>query len=99
LLLLGPAVPAASGASDGLVGHVRVGGGPRKDVVIWLLGVPGTRTTSGYADLVVHRPGARIRVWRTVAGSRGVVHQAGQLTQRERTAFDFGVTGSWRRDF
>jgi plastocyanin len=41
LLLLGPAVPGASGASDGLVGHVRVGSGPQKDVVIWLPGVPG----------------------------------------------------------
>jgi hypothetical protein len=98
----------------------------------WLGGQPfeGTRTTGGYADLIVHRPamgpvtaflraerlaydaapprdlythrytaGARIRAWRTIAASLGVVHQAGQLTQRERTAFDIGITGSWRRDF
>jgi hypothetical protein len=98
----------------------------------WLGGQPfeGTRTTGGYADLIVHRPvmgpvtafaraerlaydaappralvthrytaGARIRVWRTIAASFGVVHQAGQLTQRERTAFDVGISGSWRRDF
>jgi hypothetical protein len=98
----------------------------------WLGGQPfdDTRTTGGYADVIVHRPsmgpvtafaraerlaydarpphdlythrytgGARIRVWRTIAASAGVVHQAGELTQSRRTAFDLGFTGSWRRDF
>jgi hypothetical protein len=98
----------------------------------WLGGQPfdGTRTTGGYADLIVHRPamgpitafaraerlayaaedpfdlythrytaGARIRLWRTIAMSMGVVHQAGQQTQTSPTAFDIGLTGSWRRDF
>ena len=98
----------------------------------WLGGQPfeGTRTTGGYADLIVHRPamgpvtafgraerlvydaippfalsthrytaGARIRLWRTVALSTGVVYQGGQLTQHRRTAFDFGLSGSWRRNF
>jgi hypothetical protein len=52
-------------------------------------------------DLYTHRyaVGARIRLWRTLAASVGVVHQAGELTQRDRTAFDVGITGSWRRDF
>ena len=98
----------------------------------WLGGQPfdGTRTTGGYADLVVHRPmmgpvtafaraerlaydadppfalythrysaGTRIRVWRTLALSTGVMHQAGQLTERRATAFDVGLSGSWRRAF
>lgn len=98
----------------------------------WIGGQPfeGTRTTGGYADLIVHRPamgpvtlfgraerlayeadpprdlythrytaGARIRLWRTIAASVGVVHQAGERTQRDRTALDVGVTGSWRKDF
>lgn len=98
----------------------------------WLGGQPfdGTRTTGGYADLVVHRPfmgpitalvraerlaydaappfalsshrysaGARIRLWKTVAASVGVVHQAGQITQRRRTALDVGLTGSFRQDY
>ena len=98
----------------------------------WLGGQPfdGTRTTGGYADLIVHRPamgpitaiaraerlaydarpphdlythrytaGARIRLWRTLAASASVVHQAGELTQGRRTALDLGLTGSWRRDF
>lgn len=98
----------------------------------WIGGQPfeGTRTTGGYADVLVHRPrmgpitafvraerlayaadpehelythrytaGARVRVWRTLAVSTGVVHQAGQLTQRRATVFDLGVTGSWRRAF
>lgn len=98
----------------------------------WIGGQPfeGTRTTGGYADVLVHRPrmgpitafaraerlayaadpahelythrytaGARVRVWRTLAVSTGVVHQAGQLTQRQATVFDLGVTGSWRRTF
>ena len=43
--------------------------------------------------------GARIRMWKTVALSVGVVHQAGQQTQRRRTAVDVGVTGSLRRDY
>jgi hypothetical protein len=96
----------------------------------WIGGQPfeGTRTTGGYADLLIHRPmmgpvtafaraerlaydanpphalythryttGARIRLWRTLALSAGVAHQAGQLTQRRRTAFDLGISGSWRR--
>lgn len=96
----------------------------------WIVGQPfeGTRTTGGYADVLVHRPGmgpitafgraerlaytadpphalythrytagARIRVWRTVALSAGIVHQGGQITQARPTAFDLGITGSWRR--
>jgi hypothetical protein len=98
----------------------------------WLGGQPfeGTRTTGGYADVLIHRPGmgpitafaraerlayaanpphelythryaagARIRVWRTLAVSAGVVHQAGRLTQARATVFDLGMTGSWRRTF
>lgn len=98
----------------------------------WLAGRPfdGTRTTGGYADLIVHRPfmgpvtalvraerlaydaappralyshrysaGARVRLWKTVAVSAGVVHQAGQVTQSRRTAFDIGLTGSFRQDY
>jgi hypothetical protein len=98
----------------------------------WLGGQPfdRTRTTGGYADLIVHRPsmgpvtafgraerlayeaqpprdlythrytaGARVRLWRTIAASVGLVHQAGELTQTRRTAVDFGVTGSYRRSF
>jgi len=98
----------------------------------WLRGQPfdGTRTTGGYADLIVHRPfmgpvtalvraerlayeaepphalyshrysvGARVRLWKAVAVSAAVVHQAGQITQHRRTAFDVGLTGSFRRDY
>jgi hypothetical protein len=98
----------------------------------WLGGQPfdGTRTTGGYADVIVHRPGmgpvtafaraerlaydaapphdlythryttgARIRLWRTLAASAGIVHQAGDLTQSRRTALDLGLSGSWRRNF
>jgi hypothetical protein len=52
-------------------------------------------------DLYTHRytGGARVRVWRAIAASFGVVHQAGELTQVKRTVIDVGVTGSWRRDF
>ena len=52
-------------------------------------------------DLYTHRyaAGARIRLWRTVAASIAIVHQAGELTQRQRTALDFGLTGTWRKDF
>lgn len=96
----------------------------------WIGGQPfdGTRTTGGYADLLVHRPGmgpvtalaraerlayaadppfalythrytagARLRIWRTLALSAGVAHQAGQITQTRPTVFDLGVSGSWRR--
>jgi plastocyanin len=42
LLLLGAVVARASGGADALVGRVRVGGGPQKDVVVWLRGVPET---------------------------------------------------------
>ncbi|MEZ5288247.1 MAG: hypothetical protein R2712_26295 [Vicinamibacterales bacterium] len=51
--------------------------------------------------LASHRylAGARVRVWQTVAVSAGVVHQAGQLTQRRRTAVEIGLTGVWRRGF
>ncbi|MGE0462529.1 MAG: hypothetical protein AB7Q16_14270 [Vicinamibacterales bacterium] len=98
----------------------------------WLAGQPfdGTRTTGGYADVIVHRPfmgpvtalaraerlaydaapphalysqrysaGARVRLWKSVAVSAGVVYQAGQVTQRRRTALDLGLTGSFRRDY
>jgi hypothetical protein len=52
-------------------------------------------------DLHTHRytAGARVRLWRTIAASLGIVHQAGERTQRDRTALDIGLTGSWRRDF
>jgi len=43
--------------------------------------------------------GARIRLWKTVAASVGIAHQAGQITQRRRTAFDVGLTGSFRQDY
>jgi hypothetical protein len=43
--------------------------------------------------------GARIRLWKTVAASVGVAHQEGQFTQRRRTAFDVGLTGSFRQDY
>jgi hypothetical protein len=41
----------------------------------------------------------RIRLWKGLATSVGVSHQAGQLTQTRRTAFDLGVTYSARHDF
>jgi hypothetical protein len=52
-------------------------------------------------DLYTHRytAGARIRIWNTIAASFGLVHQAGELTQRDRTAFDAGITAAWRMDF
>jgi len=52
-------------------------------------------------DLYTHRytGGARVRVWRTISVSAGLVHQAGQQTQAKRTALDVGITGSWRRNF
>jgi hypothetical protein len=52
-------------------------------------------------DLYTHRytGGARVRVWRTISVSAGLVHQAGQQTQARRTALDVGLTGSWRRNF
>jgi hypothetical protein len=120
-------------------GHARFGGVDarwmRGGVLLrgeWLGGQPfdGTRTTGGYADLILHRPfmgpvtalvraerlaydaappralyshrysaGARVRLWKTVAATVGVVHQAGQVTQRRRTAVDVGITGSIRRDY
>ena len=43
--------------------------------------------------------GVRVRLWKTLAASVGIVHQGGQLTQRRRTAFDVGLTGSLRRDY
>jgi hypothetical protein len=43
--------------------------------------------------------GMRVRLWRGLATSVGVVHQAGQLTQGRRTALDVGVTYAARRDF
>ena len=44
--------------------------------------------------LQTHRywAGARIRLWKGLATSAGVGHQAGQATQRRRTALDLGVT-------
>jgi hypothetical protein len=51
--------------------------------------------------LYTHRytAGARVRLWRTIAASLGIAHQAGQLTQVRPTAVDFGMTGSWRVRF
>ncbi|MDH4065662.1 MAG: hypothetical protein OEW19_14795 [Acidobacteriota bacterium] len=43
--------------------------------------------------------GARVRIVGRLAVSIGVVHQAGQLTQRHRTAAEIGLTGSWRKRF
>lgn len=43
--------------------------------------------------------GARVRVWPGLAVSAGVSHQAGQITQRRRTALEVGLTGAWRGTF
>lgn len=43
--------------------------------------------------------GARIRLWKGLATSVGISHQAGQLTQTRRTAIDIGVTYAARHDF
>ena len=43
--------------------------------------------------------GARVRVWKGLAVAAGVSHQAGQITQSRRTAFDIGLTYAGRRDF
>lgn len=43
--------------------------------------------------------GARIRLWKALAASVGIAHQAGQITQRRRTALDVGLTGSFRHDY
>ena len=43
--------------------------------------------------------GARIRLWKGLATSVGISHQAGQLTQSRRTAIDVGVTYAARHDF
>ncbi len=40
---------------------------------------------------------ARIRIWRGLSVSGGLVHQAGQQTQRRATAVDFGVTYALRQ--
>lgn len=50
--------------------------------------------------LVTHRytAGVRVRVARGLAVSAGLAHQAGQLTQRERTAIEIGATYVMRRD-
>lgn len=43
--------------------------------------------------LYTHRywGGARIRIWKSLAGSIGVGHQGGQMTQTRRTAVDAGI--------
>jgi hypothetical protein len=43
--------------------------------------------------LYTHRywGGARVRIWRGLAGSIGVGHQGGQMTQSKRTAVDAGI--------
>jgi hypothetical protein len=43
--------------------------------------------------------GVRVRLWRGLATSIGISHQAGQMTQSRRTAIDFGVTYTARHDF
>jgi hypothetical protein len=43
--------------------------------------------------------GVRVRVWKGVTAAAGVSHQAGELTQSRRTAFDFALTYAARRDF
>ena len=43
--------------------------------------------------------GMRVRLWKGLATSVGVSHQAGELTQSRRTALDVGVTYAARRDF
>ena len=43
--------------------------------------------------------GARVRTWKGLAAAAGISHQAGEVTQRRRTAFDIGLTFAARRDF
>lgn len=43
--------------------------------------------------------GARIRMWKGLAASVGMIHQAGQMTQTRRTALDVGVHYAVRHDF
>lgn len=43
--------------------------------------------------------GARVRIWRSLGAAAGLTHQAGQLTQTRRTAFDVGLTYAVRHDF
>lgn len=43
--------------------------------------------------------GVRVRLWKGLATSVGLSHQAGELTQTRRTAIDFGVTYAARHDF
>jgi hypothetical protein len=43
--------------------------------------------------------GARVRIWRGLCAAAGLTHQAGQLTQTKRTAFDIGLTYAARHDF
>jgi hypothetical protein len=49
--------------------------------------------------LYTHRytAGARVRIWRGLAAAAGVVHQAGQTTQRRATALDVGMTYAARQ--
>jgi hypothetical protein len=51
--------------------------------------------------LYTHRysAGARVRLWKGLAVSVGVSHQAGEITQGRPTALDLGFTYSARRDF
>jgi hypothetical protein len=50
-------------------------------------------------ELYAHRytAAARVRVWRGLAVSAGLAHQAGQQTQRRPTALDLGVTYAVRQ--
>ncbi len=43
--------------------------------------------------------GVRVRLWKGLATSVGISHQAGQLTQTRRTALDIGLTYAARHDF
>ena len=43
--------------------------------------------------------GLRLRVWQGLGISAGLAHQAGQLTQRRRTALDVGATWTLRKDY
>ncbi len=63
-------------------------------------GTTGLRGAGPFA-LYSHRysGGARVRVWKGLTVAAGVSHQAGQLTQSRRTAFDVGLTYAVRRDF
>jgi hypothetical protein len=51
--------------------------------------------------LYTHRYAAavRVRLWKGLATSVGISHQAGQLTQSRPTAIDIGVTYAARHDF